>query len=268
VKIIIIVLIIICSLSDYLPAQTAASNIPPNWWLTHSIADTTTQYLYHVEVQYSYTKMTGAIEGEIQSGSGNLVIRKNIITLHTLYFLDKTRLSLKGMKYSIVSHAFTGFLDVGITRLLYFEGGFIWERDNINYILNRYTLYTGIGLNSLLYKQHYLKVLFAAGRINQDYSIPVDNIDVIKGMHWAYYINQQYRFIMNSFISFIEQAYYFNNIGYSDRYRLGVILSLNIAVIEPVSFTLGYNYKLDKESEYLGGFPTNTRQMIGLHISF
>ena len=264
------VLLIMCTAFNLVKAQNTAEKKPSSqWWLNSSLADSVDEYLFHVEGQYGYTKMSGAIEGEMQSGGAKLALRKNIFTNHTEYMIDKMNLMIKmmGMNYKTESQAFTDFLDVDITRLLYGEAGFIWERDNSLLINNRYSLYAGAGLNGLIAERHYLKILVAAGRINQDYTIPVNELNVVKGAYTALYIRQNYKYVMDQRFSLIEQAYYLTNINYSGRYRMSLSLNLNINIIQPVSLMLGYNYKYDKESEILGAVGKNTNQTIGINIS-
>jgi len=264
------VLIIICSSLNFITAQSAAKKKPsPQWWLNSSLADKIDRYLFHVEGQFNYAKMTGAIEGEMQSGSAKIAIRKNIFTLQAEYIIDKINLTIKsfGMNYAAKLHAFTNYLDVGITRLLYSEAGFIWESDDSLLIKNRYTLYAGAGLNGLIFKKHYLKILIALGKINQYYTIPVDDIDVVKGAYSAFYVRQRYKYVIDQRFSFMEEAYYQANLNYSNRYRMGVSLNFSISIIQPVSLILGYNYKYDKESELIGAIAKNSTQTIGFNVS-
>jgi hypothetical protein len=269
-KYMIMVFIIICSSSNLLTAQTDTEKKPsPQWWMKSSLADTIDQLLFHGEGRYSYTKMTGAIEGEMHSGGAKIAIRKNIFTHQTEYVLDKMNLMLKsfGMNYISESHAFSDYLDVDITQLLFSEGGFIWERDNTLMLNNRYTWYIGVGLNSPIVENHFINILVALGRISQDYTIPVDNIDVVKGAYSALYFKQNYKYRLDQRFSFVEQAYLLANLNYSNRYRMSLNLNFNINIIQPVSLVLGYSYKYDKENELLGAIATNTKQSIGIEVS-
>jgi Protein of unknown function, DUF481 len=263
-------LIILCTSLNFISAQTSVEKKPsPQWWLNSALADTIDQYLFHVEANYNYSKMTGAMSGEIQSGSVNAVVRKEFITGHTEIYIDKTDLVIQslGMNYNVASDAFTEYLDADITRLLYGEAGYIWERDNTLYIQNRNSWYAGLGLNGLICEQHYLKILFALGTVNQNYSIPVDFINVVKGAHSAFYCRQKYKYVITPVFSLMEDAYYLNYFDYSNRYRLGINLNFIIQVVKPLSIVIGYNYKFDKENSLLGIIPTNTTQTIGFNIS-
>jgi hypothetical protein len=265
-----ILLIVVCGSVNLITAQTTGEKAPlPQWWLYSSLADSIDRFLFHVEGQYSYSKMSGSIEGETQSGAARVAIRKNIFTNHTEYMIDKMNLMLQALRMNYVteSQVFTNYLDVDLTRLLFGEVGFIWERDHSLLIKNRYSFYAGLGLNGLIFEKHYLKVLAAIGRIDQDYTIPVDNINVIKGAYTPFYMRQQYKYIIDQTFSVTEFAYYLADLNDADRYRMGLNLSLNILIVKPVSLVLSYAYKFDKESELLGAIPRNTTQTIGVNVS-
>ncbi len=263
-------IIIICSTLNIIFAQSDNEPKPsPQWWLGSSLVDSVDQYLFHVEGAYSFTKMTGSIAGEMHSGSIKAVVRKNIFTNNAEYLIDKMDLNIKmlAMNYITESQVFSDYVDVDISKFLFCEGGFIWERDDALLIKNRYSLYVGLGFNGTIYEKHYLKILTAIGRIDQSYSIPVDGIDVVKGVHSVFYLRQTYKYVLDQRFSFMEQAYYLTNTNKYDRYRVGVNLSFYIAVVQPVSIMLGYNYKFDKESKLLGAIAENTTQTIGINIS-
>jgi hypothetical protein len=264
------VLIILCSAIAMINAQTITEKVPsPQWWLKSSLADTIDQYLYHVEGQYSYSKATGEVESEMQSGTARVAIRRSIFTNHTDYMMDKMDLNIKSMRmnYATESQAFTDFVDVDITKLFYGEGGFIWERDNTLLIKNRYTIYAGVGLNGMIAENQYLKVLAAAGSINQQYTIPVDYIDVVKGSYSVIYLRQNYKYVLDQRLSFMEDAYYLKNINHSGRYRYSVGFTIMVGIIKPVSLVFGYTYKYDRENELLGIIPKNTTETIGFNVS-
>jgi hypothetical protein len=264
------ILFILCSCGIIVKAQTAAGGSPsPQWWLSSSLIDTADNYLFHFEGQYSYTKMTGSMDGETHTGGIKVALRKNIFTNQAEYAIDKMNLNIKmlGMYFASETHAFTDYIDIDITPLLFAEGGFIWERDNSLYIKNRYSWYAGGGLNGLIYEKHFLKLLVALGRIDQSYTIPVDDIDVVKGAYTAFYIRQRYKYQMDERLSILMQAYYLTNINQSERYRLSASMNLIIGIINPVSLVLGYSYKYDKEAELLKAGATNTIQSLGINIS-
>jgi len=266
------VLIIICISFNITSPQTAKEKkTSSQWWLNNSLADTIDYFLAHVEAQYSYAKTTGMNEGEIQSGAAKLIIRKNIFTHHTEYMIDKT--NMVSNTFGVISsyltnlQIFTDYIDVDITKLVFCEGGYIWERDNSLVLQNRNSIYAGAGLNGLIYEKHYLKLLLAYGSVNQDYTIPVGHLNLVKGEHPVFYVRQNYKYVVNPIFSFIENTYYMINTHETKRYRLGFDLNLSIIIVKPVSLYLGYIYRYDREIDMVGLIGKNTRQSVGINIS-
>jgi hypothetical protein len=268
----IFVLITVC-ISLNISAQTAPEKKPSTqWWMGSALADSVIDHFrFHVEGQYSYTKTTGMNEGEVQSGGGKSIIRNSIFTNHTEYMIEKTNMTSNVFgvisSYLTNSQVFTDYLDVDVTKLIYFEGGYIWERDNAYELENRNSIYLGAGLNGLIYDKHYLKLLLAYGDVNQDYMIPVDNYNLVKGAHTVFYIRQNYKLVMSPVLSFSEDSYYLTNTQQTERYRMGYGLNLSIMIIQPVSLYIGYNYRYDSEIEMVGLIGKNTVQTLGVNIS-
>jgi hypothetical protein len=240
------------------------------WWLQSSLADTTKSLLFHASGKYSYTKMKGALSGEMQTGDINLAERQRIITNFSAYGIDKMDLTLKvptAINFNTTSYYFTDYIDVDITKVLFGQIGFIWERDNILLIQNRYSYYSGLGLNLSLRKKLKLKSLFAAGRINQEYSIPVDNFNVIKEPYTAFYCVHNVDYTISPVISMSGQVFYFKDMDVSNRYRYGMRFNLMVGIAKHVNLVIGYNYKYDNENALLGIMPDFSTQNLGIEVS-
>jgi hypothetical protein len=263
--------IIMCGMLNDVSAQTVPEKQPsPEWWLRSAKADSVERYLFHIEGTIGYSKMTGSTVGETHTGGGRAALRKNAVTLKSVYRIDKMSMSFPamGLNYSSESQLFSTCLDVDVTPLLYGEIGGIWERDNTIFIKNRYSAYAGAGLNGMVSEKHFLDVLLAVGRIDQNYFIPVDGVDVVKGAYSAFYARQQYKLTLDERFSFVEQATYLTNLSYAKRYRISASLDVVIGILRPVSLVFGFTYKFDKESELLGAIATNTTQNIGIRVSW
>jgi hypothetical protein len=250
--------------------QSNEKQRPSKWWLQSSQIDSTDSFLYHISGKYSFTKMNGVISGEMHSGYIDMVLRKSIFTNSSIYKIDKTNLkliNLNNLSFASTSHYFTDFLDVDFSKIVFSQFGFIWERDDAMLLANRYSFYAGIGLSTLLFEKLDMKSLFAGGRINQDYMIPVDNINVVKEPYTAFYFRQDFEYTINQSLSFSGQVYYFTNIHEKNRYRYGIGLDLSLGLIEHVNIVAGYNYKYDRENILLGIIPDNSTENIGVEIS-
>lgn len=156
---------------------------------------------------------------------------------------------------------------IGIFRVVFGQVGFIWERDDAMLIQNRYTYYAGIGSNVLLFEKLKIKSLLAGGRLNQDYIIPVDDLDVVKEPYTAIYFRLNYNYAITPDLSLSGQVHYFKNIEAKERYRYGINLHLSVALVRHINLIVGYNYKYDAENVLLGILPDNSMQNIGVEIS-
>ena len=247
------------------------SKNPEKWWLQSARADTVETFLFHTSGRYSFTRMKGVISGDTHSGDINLVVRKNVFTNYSVYKTDKMDLSLKSsinLNYQTTAHYFTDYIDIDFSKVVYGQSGFIWERDDALLILNRYSVYAGIGFNTLLFKKFNIKSLFAFGRIDQEYIIPVDDLDVIKGPYSAFYFRQNYDLIINPNLSLSGQVHYFTDINEMDRYRYGADLNLRVSLVKHFNLIVGYSYKYDRENLLFGIIPENSMQNMGVELSF
>jgi hypothetical protein len=241
-----------------------------NWWLQSSLADTVTHLQFHASANYSYTRMKGIISGTMNSSKLTLVLRKGLFTHFSKYGIDKMDLNLKSavhLNYSTKSEYFTDYVDFDLSRITFLEGGYIWERDNVLLLRNRNTFYGGIGLNSSILKKITLKSLLASGRVNQEYTIPVENLDISTKPYNAFYTIHDvvYKISPETFI--LGKVYYFLNLNDHNRYRYGWLMNLSVRVFKHVRLVAGYHYKYDRDLKLLGLLPDNSTQNIGIEVS-
>jgi hypothetical protein len=240
------------------------------WWLQSSLADSVTKPQVHAGARYSYSRMKGVISGNTSIGNLELVLRKGVCTNFSRYGIDNFNMNLKSyvdLSYATKSQFFTDYVNVDVSKFVFVEGGLIWERDDALLLQNRYTFYGGIGLNTSLLKRLKLKSLVASGRINQEYTIPVDNLNVIKEPYAAFYSVHDFVYAITPEASISGKVYYFTDINDLDRYRYGYLLNLSVALWKHVNLVAGYNYRYDKELKLLGLIPDNSTQNIGIEIS-
>lgn len=246
------------------------AQISEKWWLKSALEDTVQNVQFYTSLNYNFSNTNSVIKNTTHFGVLNIVLRKNRITNIAAYSLNKMHIKLDVpivLDYSTTAHYFTDFFDYDFTKVIYGQSGFIWERDNVLLLQNRYTFYAGLGVKQRLLKKLKTKTLFAVGRLNQDYTIPVDQIDVIKEPYYAGYIRFNYEYPINQKLSFSGQAVYFTNLTEKERFRYGINFDVQIELIKHVSLYLGYSYKYDKENERLGILPITSVQNIGIKFS-
>jgi len=253
-----------------LPSQLYAG-LGENWWLKSSLADSTGKPQIHSSGQYSYNRMQGVLSGNMQSGNIMFVLRKGLFTNHTDAGVDIMKLNLKSLnniKYETTSYYFTDYLDVYICRFFFGQLGYIWERDDALLLDNRYTGYAGLGTNYSAGSKLILKSLAAIGRINQEYIISVDNMDMFDKPYSAFYFTNNCTYSITPDLTLSGRIYYFTNLEDKYRYRYGCNIDLKVGLNKFFSLVIGYNYRYDKELSLLGLIPDNSQQNIGIQVSF
>ncbi|EKD30785.1 MAG: hypothetical protein ACD_77C00477G0053 [uncultured bacterium] len=257
-----------------IPGETfsqSAENKPVDyWWLKSSKVDTVNGIQFHASGQYSFSKKKGVISGVTHSGNILLAVRLGSVTNYSIYGIDKIDLHLKGIAnidYKTTSHYFTNYFNYDFSRVLFAEAGYIWERDDMLLLHNRYSVYAGAGINLILFKKLQIKSLLAAGWINQNYTIPVENIDVIKGPNTAFYTMNNFVYSILPTVKFSGYVFYYTNINEGGRYRYGYRLNLSVGIIKHINLVAGYSHKFDKELERLGLMAINTSTNIGVEVS-
>lgn len=269
IKICLFVLILLFSIW-LIPARLKAQS-PEKWWLKSSRADSVKkELLFHVGVKYSYTKMKGVLSGEMHVGDLTIAERTGIFTNFSACGIDKMYLNLKGampLTFKSTSLYITDYVDADLSKVVFSQTGFIWERDDLLLIQNRYSFYSGIGINKLFFKKLKLKSLVAIGRINQDYTMPVDNVDVIKGAYAAFYCKHNFVFTITPALSFLGNVFYFTDINDTKRYRYGTSLNLQIGIIKHINLLVGYSYRYDRELVLFGATPDYSTQNLGIEVS-
>jgi hypothetical protein len=240
-----------------------------NWWLQSSLADTITQMQFHASANYSYTRMKGIISGTMNSGKLSIVLRKGVFTNFSRYGNDQLDLNLKSsvrLNYRTKSEYFTDYVDVDLSKSIFAEGGYIWEKDDALLLKSRNTFYGGMGLNISFLKKLSLKSMFASGGINQEFTIPVENSDLKKPYAAFYSVHDiGYKISPETFI--FGKFYYFSNLNDQERFRYGWLLNLSVSLWKHVKLVTGYHYKFDRDLKLLGLIPDNSTQNIGIEIS-
>ena len=265
-----LVLLILFLISGKIFSQSSENKPISYWWLQSSKVDTIKGLRIHASGQYSFSKKKGVISGTTHAGNVLLVARKGSVTNFSVYGVDKIDLTLKSIAdihYKTTSHFLTDYLNIDFSKILFAEAGFIWERDDMLLLQNRYTGYSGLGVNVLLFKRLKLKSLAAAGWINQTYTIPVDNLDVIKGPNMAFYTMNNFAYLISPSVSLSGYVFYYTNIKESGRFRYGYKLNLTVGIIKHINLVAGYSHKYDKELDRLGLTAINTSMNIGVEVS-
>lgn len=161
------------------PGESAAARAPagpPDWWnhsaLLYDRLDPA--WRHHVELQFSGTNVNGNDNGFAVRGGGKVFSRSNRWTNELIANVDKRRIAQAGgalnqRDYRMLEES----VRYDLTRKLYASGGFILERDDVNFIDRRTTLLGGLGAYLLDDRKVRVNVFGGLGQLRERYMQPV-----------------------------------------------------------------------------------------------
>lgn len=242
---------------------------------------------FHAELQYAYNKLTGNLDVNAHSGAGKLVLRKGRFTDFVSYKIDKS----KTVEYSTKERVekdyriFEESLMYDLTEKIYPEIGYIWEKDEVNYIDGRNIFYGGIGCYVLDMERHRLKVFAAYGLQDEKY-MPIVNeyLGIKDDSTNLLYLYQNYDLQLTDNIIFHEGFRIIQGTKKKDEYVLdetgnivhlgstkpyrwifdaGIDFKVNNFLYIVNSYTINYN-----NNPWPGVLKKDTRWTTGLRVSY
>jgi len=274
-----------------------------NWWLRSPLSydPMPTQWLYHFEGSYNWTRKTGNDTVDNHRAKANLVLRKERLTSILEYTFDKRNVA-KAKDYpeynenseirNDVRHDVQEALKFAFAKRLYGTVGGMWMRDELSLIQDRYTYYAGVGGTPVQNDKFVVNLLFAYGHEELDYTDtyhegsdyamnpakygdPVtppktaEEIDYEEGTrkYEVAYLSQSFDWMINEYVSFKEWFDIFQNTDDSDKYRWALDLSFDIAMTEHISFSPNYHEEYNNEPG-LGVRPRDISIGAAVKISF
>lgn len=170
--------------SAHATPQQGAPAEPRDWWnhsaLLYSTLDPA--WRHHAEVQFSATGLNGNDTGHALRGSGKLFSRSKLWTNELIVSLDKRKIVQAGgavnqRDYKMLQES----VRYDLTGKLYAAGGFILERDDVNFIDRRNTVLAGVGYYLLDNQSMRLNAFAGLGRLKETYLAPVPALVGIDG---------------------------------------------------------------------------------------
>ncbi|HEY0844907.1 MAG TPA: DUF481 domain-containing protein [Noviherbaspirillum sp.] len=167
------------------PGQATAGAPEPGDWWSHSARlyrQIDPAWRHHVELQFSATDLHGNDTGHALRGNGKLFSRSGLWTNELIGSLDKRKIVQAGgainqRDYKMLQDS----VRYDLTAKLYGSGGFIIERDDVNFIDRRNTLLAGLGYYALDNERMRLNLFAGLGRLKETYLQPVPSLIGIDG---------------------------------------------------------------------------------------
>ncbi len=251
------------------------------WWLKSPLDHTELygQMLYHVEGSYSFSNMTGNIEGDVHKGQILNFLRYNAFSFHLNYMLDKYSITTysdnsgnpKAAKTVTTDHQVAEFaVDYNISKYFNLETGIIWEMDQKQSVLDRWSYYAGVGYNHH-FGNHYLDFIVAGGMVDIDYTLPsieLDQYDVQREPDAYLFLIQSYSWAVTKGVMLKEQFQYFPNLSESQRYRYNIDLTMLFNVWEFLSVMIEHNRSYNNDATNVGVYNKDTKTLIGIQLQY
>ena len=166
------------------PARPPAPSGPSDWWNHSSLLDAALDpaWRHRAEVQFSATDLSGNDAGHAVRGSAKLYSRTNRWTNELLATIDKRKVAQAGGGLNVRDFKMMeNSLRYDLSPKLYASGGFILERDDVNYIDRRGTALAGLGYYVFDTPTMRLNTFIGSGWLDETYLEPVPTLVKISG---------------------------------------------------------------------------------------
>ncbi|MCI5132093.1 MAG: DUF481 domain-containing protein [Candidatus Electrothrix sp. EH2] len=215
--------------------------------------------LYHFELNYSYSESAGNVDMQNHSGTGNLILRKKLVssmtaltksytetTINLVPGASATQVESQNVSQDFVL-ALTPTISVGI-------GGLWLDNDSTKYIDERQAYYGGVLWHPLDTPQLNFSIFAAYGYMETAYM----NNTIIKGYSTfqpvpdydtdAAYFNLQFRWGISEMITFSETANCLVSLEDSEYYTWKATSKLDFKLSENISFFTQYVVDFDNNA--------------------
>jgi len=234
------------------------------WWEKSSLkySPLPEGWLFHFEGSLDYKHQSGNISSNLYDGSATLKVRKHRFTNTLALIINKQStaqiLSPGSAAVQIDNdyHSLQESLRFDLTKRLYADVGYTWEKDTVNYIEHRNIFYSGMGYAPIDTRRHSLEVFAAGGYEKVQFPdlvkdfVNLDHLNAAalffrEDYRWnisdriAY--KQTFRIIQNFQKSLIINADQLNlhAVGETYRYRWFLLNEVYLKLVEHLNFSSG-----------------------------
>jgi putative salt-induced outer membrane protein YdiY len=254
---------IISEVPAAVPNRPAKENFD-KWWEKSSLnySPLPARLLFHVEGDLSYKHISGNLRSNLYEGSATLKARKHRFTNTLAFNINKESVSqilapgLAAVKIDTNYYNLQESIRFDLTKRLYADVGYTWEKDTINYIKDRNILYSGIGYAPIDTRRHSLEAFVAGGSEKVQFPNSVKAYVSRDHLHAAtIYFREDYRWNISDRITYkqtfriiqnfednlainIDQIK-FHAVGEPYRYRWFLLNEIYWKLVEHLNFSSG-----------------------------
>ncbi len=219
--------------------QPAAKEELGQWWRRSSLNydPMPEKWLFHTEIQYSFVDKTGNDDGYAHSGDFFTALRKARFTNYLSYKIEKYDFDQSDGEVSSDDYQmFEESLRFDLTKRLYAQAGFFWERDDTYLVEDRDTWYGGFGYQIVDNKRYGLDLFLSYGHQKEEYnSIIVELMDLSEEKTGVTYLSERFNLNITEKLSFIDSFRLIYNLDESGIYEAD---------------DAGNYYRVDEEKRY------------------
>lgn len=207
------------------PAAEAEKRDLGDWWNKSSLHydPIPSEWLYRFEFKYSLMKYSGNTESYAHLIYTRVDTRKNRYTNSIAFTMDTSRTDIDLLNYHLKKDQLIieDTLKYDITKELYGNVGFIWEKNSILLIDSRYAYYGGLGYRLLTLENHKLDALLVYGYLTEKYTSDIEKLlDFRKRDFDTIFFNQTYDWNVTKNITFIEKLRWIHCLNKRERFKL------------------------------------------------
>jgi len=154
------------------------------WWNKSPLSydPMSTQFLYHFEAGYSFSRLEGSFTTDIHMANAKLTLRKHRLTNAIMYNLDKRNSAMANQQSISVDEqgnvtigevndeirndkkeVLANYLNFALTERFFLGAGVEWTTDGDKQIKDRYLYFAGVGCRIIDEPKYFLRVLGAYG---------------------------------------------------------------------------------------------------------
>jgi len=235
-----------------------------DWWDHSSLKyePMPSGYLLHLEGQYNFASLSGNNSGSVYRGGGRFVARKDRLTNYLSYQIDKRKISQSDGGHTDIDYQiFQESLRYDISRKLYAEGGFIWEKDRISLIDNRDIYYAGAGWHVLDLDGFRLDLFAAAGYETELYAPRVmQALGFDRAHHYISYLGQDCLWHIGRRLALHESFRVFTDFEKTSIYNLaddGTVTTTGKTNRYRWKFRTDLDFKLTRNFSFVSSYEIN-----------
>jgi len=271
-----------------LEGQTETKADLGDWWNKSSLEydPIPPQFLFRREIQYGFQRTTGNMDSFAHALTSRIDIRKKRFTNSTAYTVDKNDIETVFAGESEKDHQIVeDTLKYDITKKVFANAGFIWERNNLALIDSRYAIYGGFGYRFFTLDRHKLYALLAYGYLDETYTgDAVKLLGFDKRNFNTIFLDQSYQWNITDRISFNEKFRTIHSLNSDEHFDLdesGNVVSRGQKRRNIIIFSLGLDFKITDSFSFTNAYLINydrtpwpgvktedTQFMSGVKLSF